>query len=214
MKVFDTGRFLMIFFFLLALWSMFDPEMRMALGALVGVFLEPLIGFGGHYPVITLFLASIIMAVFSTAVTMWHTDLVEQARVQKIMSAFNKELREARMKKQTTKVDKLMKMQPELMKMQSSTMGSSFKIMAYTFVIFIAVFAWLGMFVNSLPYRIISVPWAFEVDLNSVHVMNSWFLLYSLGSIPFGIVIRALGKIVVLRRKLSELDLEGLGEDL
>ena len=84
----------MIFFFLLALWSMFDSEMRLALGALVGLFMEPIIGFHGKYPLITLFLASIIMAAFSTTVTMWHTDLVEQARVQKIMSAFNKELRE------------------------------------------------------------------------------------------------------------------------
>ena len=188
---------------------MFDPEMRLALGALVGVFLEPIIGFGGRYPVITLFLASIIMATFSTIVTFWHTDIVEQARIQKIMSAFNKELREARMKKQTTKVDKLLKLQPELMKMQSGTMGSSFKIMSYTFVIFIAVFAWLGMFINSLPYRIISVPWYLNVDLNSNHVFTSWFLLYSLGSIPFGMVIRAFGKIFLLKRKLRSMEVEG-----
>ncbi len=188
---------------------MFDPEMRFALGALVGIFLEPIIGFGGEYPVITLFLASIIMAAFSTIVTFWHTDLVRQARIQKIMSAFNKELREARMKKQTTRVEKLMKMQPELMKMQSSTMGSSFKIMAYTFVIFIAVFAWLGMFINALPYRMISVPWYLNVDLNSLHVFTSWFLLYSLGSIPFGMVIRAFGKIFLLKRKLRAMEVEG-----
>lgn len=191
---------------------MFDPEMRLALGSLVGAILEPAIGFEGRYPVITLFLASIIMASFSTVVTMWHTDLVEQARIQRIMAAFNKELREARMKKQRTKVDKLMKMQPELMKMQSSTMGSSFKIIAYTFVIFIAVFAWLGMFVNAIPYRIVSVPWYFNVDLNSVHVLNSWFLIYSLGSIPFGMGIRSVGKIIVLRRKLVRIEAEGESE--
>ncbi len=182
---------------------MFDNEMRLALGALVGLVFEPLIGFGGKYPVITVFTASIIMATFSSVVTLWHTDLIGQAKMQKIMKAFNAELREARMKNQKTKVEKLMKMQPELMKMQTGTMGSSFKIMAYTFVIFISVFAWLGMFINALPYKIISVPWYFNVNLLSVNVIQSWFLLYSLGSIPFGFAIRSIGKIILLRRKLD-----------
>ncbi len=196
----------MIFLFLLALWSMFDREMRMALGALVGIFLEPLIGFGGRYPVMTLFLAAVIMSLFSNAVTLWHTDLVEQAKVQKIASEFNKELREARMKKQTTKVEKLMKMQPEIMKMQSGTMNSSMKIMAYTFVIFIAVFAWLGTYMHTISYPIISVPWALDVDLNSIHVMVSWSLFYFLSSIPFGVAIRSAGKVLILRRRLQSME--------
>ncbi len=185
---------------------MFDNEMRMTLGALVGLLFEPLIGFGGHYPLITIFLASIIMGTFSTVVTLWHTDLIGQARMQKLMKAFNKTLREAQLKKQTTKVEKLKKMQPKLMKMQSSTMGSQWKIMAYTFVIFIAMFAWLGMFINAIPYRIISVPWYLNVNLFSSYVLQSWILLYSLASIPFSFAVRSAGKIFILKKRLNKME--------
>lgn len=202
-KIFDTGRFITIFLFLLALWSMFDNEMRMALGALVGLLFEPLIGFGGHYPLMTIFLASIIMGTFSTVVTLWHTDLIGQARMQEVMKAFNKTLREAQLKKQATKVEKLRKMQPKLMKMQTSTMGSQWKIMAYTFVIFIAMFAWLGTFISGIPYRMISVPWYPDVNLFSSYMLQSWILLYSLASIPFSFAVRSIGKIFILKKRLN-----------
>ena len=54
----------------------------------------------------------------------------------------------------------------------------------------------------------ISVPWYFSVDLNSVHVMTSWTLLYFLSSIPFGVAIRSVGKIILLKKKLKKLEAE------
>ena len=182
---------------------MFDNELRFALGALIGLVFYPLFGFGGRYILLTILLASITMGAFSSIVTLWHTDLIETARVQKVMNAFNKELRDARMNNKKTKLDKLMKMQPEIMKMQSSTMGSQWKIMAYTFVIFIAVFAWLYTMVMALQFRFITVPWSPEVPLLASYVFPVWVLLYSLISIPFGYVIRNIGKIYVLKKEVK-----------
>jgi len=53
------SRFATIFALVLAMFVLFDPTLRSALGSLVGYGLEPLIGFGGKYPVFTLFLAEI-----------------------------------------------------------------------------------------------------------------------------------------------------------
>ena len=196
----------MIFLALLAIWAMFDNEMRMALGAIMGLLFYPLFGFEGKYILLTIFFASITMASFSSVVTFWHTDIVEQAKVQKVMAAFNKELREARMAKKTTKVDKLMKMQPEMMKLQTKAMSGQYKVMAYTMVIFISVFAWLYLMVEALPYRYITVPWSAQVNLMDKYVLQVWVLLYSLMSIPFGYMIRNMGKISILKKELANLE--------
>ncbi len=205
-KIFDVSRFIMIFLALLAIWAMFDNELRMALGAIVGIVFYPLFGFHGKYILLTIFLSSVTMAAFSSAVTFYHTDLVEQARVQKIMSAFNKELNAARMANKTTKVEKLRKIQPEMMQMQTKAMSGQYKVMAYTMVIFISVFAWLYLLVEALPYQYISVPWNMKVSLFSKYVLQVWVLLYSLMSIPFGYVIRNMGKIYIFKRELARLE--------
>ena len=194
----------MIFLALLAVWAMFDNELRMALGSIVGVLFYPLFGFQGKYIMLTILFSSISMAAFSSAVTFYHTDMVEQARAQKIMGAFNKELREARMAKKTTKVNKLMKMQPDMMKMQTKAMGGQYKVMAYTMVIFMAVFAWLYIMVVALPYKYVSVPWSEKAYLLDSYVFPVWVLLYSLMSMAFGSIIRNMGKIHILKTELNK----------
>ncbi len=196
----------MIFMALLAVWAMFDNQLRMFLGSLVGLVFYPLFGFHGKYILLTILFSSITMASFSSAVTFYHTDFVEQARAQKIMSAFNKELREARMAKKTTKVDKLMKMQPDMMQMQTKAMGGQYKVMAYTMVIFMAVFAWIYIMVENLQYQYFSVPWEPRAYLLSRHVFPSWVLMYSLMSMAFGSVIRNMGKIYIFKSELRKLE--------
>ena len=205
-KIFDFSRFIMIFMALLAIWAMFDNEMRMALGAIVGLLFYPLFGFHGKYILLTIFFSSITMASFSSSVTFYHTDMVEQARAQKIVAEFNKVLREARMANKTTRVNKLMKMQPEIMQLQTKAMGGQYKVMAYTMVIFISVFAWLYLMVSALPYKYITVPWSMQVYLLDKYVLQVWVLLYSLMSIPFGFMIRNMGRIHILRNELRKME--------
>ena len=206
MKIFDLSRFIMIFMALLAVWAMFDNDLRMALGAIVGLLFYPLFGFHGKYLLLTIFFSSITMASCSSAVTFYHTDLVEQAKAQKIMGAFNKELREARMANRTTKVEKLMKMQPDMMKMQTKAMGGQYKVMAYTMVIFMAVFAWLYLMVTALPYKYVTVPWSMNVYLLDRYLFPVWVLLYSLMSMAFGSALRNMGKIHIFRAELRKME--------
>ncbi len=87
-----TSRMLLIFVFIMAIFVMFDNNLRSALGKIVGYGLEPLWGFDGSFPVVSLFITGAFMTTLSIVVRHFFTDYVKQARSQKIMSAFNKEM--------------------------------------------------------------------------------------------------------------------------
>jgi uncharacterized membrane protein (DUF106 family) len=97
-----TSRMLLIFVFIMAIFVMFDQDLRTALGKIVGYGLEPLWGFDGSFPVVSLFLTGAFMTFLSIVVRHFFTDYVKQARSQKIMSAFNKEMSAARKENKPT----------------------------------------------------------------------------------------------------------------
>lgn len=83
------------------------------------------------------------------------------------------------------------------------------KSMAWTLFLFIVIFTWLRLFVdvvlNNLGNQWIAVPWSNHVYLNSVYVLPSWVLLYSLLAIPFGQIITRVLKYVRFRRRLEKM---------
>ena len=72
-------------------------------------------GMDGQYPIVTLFVVGALMASFSAILRSFFTDMIEQAKSQQIMSAFNKELRQARLENNSFKIKKLTEMQPTMM---------------------------------------------------------------------------------------------------
>src|SRR5256886_13415758 len=58
---------------------------------------------------------------------------------------------------------------------------------------------------NNLGNQWIAVPWSNHVYLNSVYVLPSWVLLYSLLAIPFGQIITRVLKYVRFRRRLEKM---------
>jgi uncharacterized membrane protein (DUF106 family) len=189
---------------------MFDNNLRMATAEMVGWILDPLIGFNGTYPILTLLCAGIIMTGISTLLRHFNTDWVETARSQKIMGVFNKELRKAQMNQNANKIKKLKEIQPEMMQKQMKTSKSQMKLMPVTMLIVIPIFAWIGWyFIPGLSSKIISVPWAFNVSLTSVTVLWHWILLYSMFSIPFQQVLQGCLKLFTFKRKLDALEFTG-----
>src|SRR5438552_18119756 len=77
--------------------------------------------------------------------------------------------------------------------------------MAWTLFLFIVIFTWLRLFVdvvlNNLGNQWIAGPWSNHVYLNSVYVLPSWVLLYSLLATPFGQIITRVLKYVRFRRR-------------
>ena len=207
---FGGSSFLLIMMFVFVMMIMFDNNLRMATAEMVGYVLDPLIGFNGTYPILTLLCAGIVMTGISTLLRHFNTDWVETARSQKIMGVFNKELRKAQMNQNANKIKKLKEIQPEMMKGQLKTSKSQMKLMPVTMLIVIPIFAWLGwFFIPGLSSKMISVPWAFNVSLSGTTVLWHWILLYSMFSIPFQQVLQASLKLFTFKRKLGALEFTG-----
>lgn len=209
-SIFSLRRFVYIFLGILAIMVIFDPDLRFKLGALLGTFLYPLIGFGGEYPVLTLICAGSLMITFSTAVRHLFIDWIEMARMQKKTSAFQKELREAKMANKTTKVKKMEEIQPEISKLSMKSFKPQIKSMAVTMIVVISIFGWIWTFVGDLPNTIYTVPWALNTDLSKPLIkgcfmpLPQWIGVYMLISIPIGQVFRVTLQIIEFKKRLKE----------
>lgn len=204
----DMGnQLVMLLAFMVAIFVLFDPNIRKALGTYVGYGLEPLVGFGGDIPIVTLLLTGLIMTFFSITVRHFFIDWVGQARNQRISAAFSKELREARTSNNTFKLKKLMELQPQIMAQTMKGTQSQFKLMPVTMIVIIPIFAWLANFVYiGLGSTIFSVPWEFNADMKGSNLLPNWVLLYSLMTLPFGQVLQRFLKHFTFTRRLRALE--------
>jgi len=189
---------------------LFNEGLRATLGKVAGRGLEPAIGFGGHLPLVTIFLASIVLVIMTTTVRHFLVDWVNMARVQEAMRSFQKEFSQARKDNNSYKIKKLTDAQPEVMQLQAEMSAEQMKPMALTMLIVIPIFAWLYSFVDALPNdgHIVQVPWNTAWDLTvNWWIMPRWILLYSLFGIPFGQIAQKLLKLWEYRHH----DLDGDG---
>jgi uncharacterized membrane protein (DUF106 family) len=203
---FGLSQMLTIFVLILAMFILFDQNLRNGLGAALGFVLEPVVGFGGQYPVVSLFLTGMIMTGITIILRHFFTDYVEQVKSQKIVAAFNKELREARLDNNTYKIKKLTEMQQEIMQKSMKVSTQQLKLLPMSMIVIIPIFAWVSVFIGNLSSSLIAVPWSMNVNLNDTILLPVWILLYSLISIPFGqILMRAL-RYFEFRKRLHELE--------
>jgi uncharacterized membrane protein (DUF106 family) len=213
----QLSTFFTIFIFVFAMFVLFDTQLRQWLGDLVGVVFEPTVGFNGAMPVVTLFLTGIIMTGLTVVVRHFFTDYVSQAENQKIVGAFNKELRQARVENNKYKIKKLTEQQQKILKKSMDMSTTQMKLMPLTMLIVIPIFAWLDVFMRDLSNIgtdvapiivpvIVNLPWAMNVDLLGTTLLPNWVLLYSLISIPFGqILMRAL-RYFEFKNRLREVE--------
>jgi uncharacterized membrane protein (DUF106 family) len=204
----QLSTFVTIFTFLLALFVLFDQGLRLWLGNLVGLLLQPTVGLGYTMPVVTLFLTGILMTLLTIVLRHFFTDYVGQAESQKIVSAFNKELRQARIENNKYKIKKLTEQQSKILKRSMEMSSSQMKLMPMTMLVVIPIFAWLDVFMTHLAPSVamVNLPWALNVSLTAITVLPNWVLLYSLISIPFGqILLRSL-RYFEFRKRLREIE--------
>ena len=177
---------------------------------IIGGFLNyglKIFSFDGEYPVLTLIIVGLLMATITTVVRSFFIDMIQQARTQHIMSAFNKELRQARIENNSYKLKKLMEMQQTMMAKNMESSAAMMKTMPYTMIVVIPIFLWVRYFVAvTLVDPWISVPWA-DISLQgSLWFMPMWIVIYSMISIPFGQVLNRLIRGYKFKKKLDEMD--------
>ena len=196
---------------MILVFAMFYEPVRNAVGGAVGVVLEPLIGFDGKYVMITLILAGMLMIGVSTIIRTLMTDTIKQTRNQREMSAFNAELRKARIENNLYKIKKLTEMQQVMMAKSMESSMKMMKTMPLTMLIIIPIISWVWIFLDHLRevdvnLILISVPWMNDVDITARILFPVWILIYMLITIPFGQAISRLLRRNKFKKRLEELD--------
>lgn len=184
------GQFMQIFLFMLVLFVLFDARLRAFLGHAVGLVFNPVIGFNGRLPILTILLAALVMIAASTVVRHMLVDWVKIARINNTMRAFQKAMREARTSRDPKRIEQLTKFQGKLMGMQSELSSTQIKPMGATMLVVIPLFAWLYEFVAALDYQFFTAPWNLHVDMFKSTVLPHWILFYSAISVPFGSLLQ------------------------
>jgi hypothetical protein len=108
------STFMTIFIFGLALIVLLDNQLRESLGTAIGYAFDPLFGFNYQFPITTLLITGMMMTTLTIVIRHFFTNYVAQAEGQKIVGAFNKELRQARKDNNGFKLKKLLEMQPKI----------------------------------------------------------------------------------------------------
>jgi uncharacterized membrane protein (DUF106 family) len=193
--------YLLIFMFLIFFIFPYLQGPMLAFGEAV---FDPLIGFDGKYPVLTIVLAGIIVVTLSSLLTNFFTDWKKMGESQEVSRAFQKEIQKARREGNTNRVSKLMKMQPEIFKKQQEASSGSFKPMIFLIIFIYPIFIWLrgipltdiGL-LSSLDHYYFTVPWANNVSFfYKPFLMQAWLWLYLIFSIVVGQIIRQGFKLI------------------
>ena len=171
-----------------------------------------IIDFSGDFPVVTLMLMGSIMILLSSGIRTLMTNTLEQQKAQAFSSAFNKELRQARLDNNLYKVKKLMDMQPVMMQKSMESSNQMMKSMPVTMLIVVPIFLWVRYFVDvtlrEVDHLVINIPWG-TVDLTQTFwFFPAWILIYSLISIPLGQIIMRVVRAFQFKRYLVKLEAE------
>jgi uncharacterized membrane protein (DUF106 family) len=187
---------------------LFNPGVRMALGTYAGYAMEPLIGFGGHLPVLTILLAGALLVILSTVVRHFTTDWLETAKTQAAMRHFQKEMMKARKENNTYKIKILTEFQPQMMAKSQKMQSAQLKTMPLTMIIAVPLFAWLGVWLYKLDYTWYTAPWNLNVDFFTTNgivfgssVFPHWVLLYICLSIPLGSLVQKAMKYLAWKER-------------
>ncbi|NPA76113.1 MAG: DUF106 domain-containing protein [Euryarchaeota archaeon] len=197
-------------FMLLMMMIMFIPELRTALGNAAGIIFTPLFSFGGKYPIYTILSTGVVLTLINVWARHYFADWIQVAKVQAKMKAFNKVYREAVMKQDTAKLEKLKELQAQYMNESMSSQSKMMKSTMITLLIVIAIFTWLWTFMQYIAiYTYMAVPWNFAVDMNSSFIFPSWLWMYSAVTMPLAWVVQYIFKYFEFTKKLKEYDESG-----
>jgi len=203
------STFLTIFIFGLAMIVLFDGQLRQSLGDAVGYVFQPALGLNYQYPILSLVMTGMVMTLLTILIRHFMTDYVAQAEGQKIVGAFNKELRDARKSNNMYKMKKLLEMQPKILAKSMEQTKTQFKLMPISMLIVIPIFAWLAVFVGNLDSPYYSVPWSSIANFNEAYLFPQWILVYTLVTIPFGQVLARGLRWFSFKKRLNELAAQG-----
>ncbi len=195
----DTPKPAAPFGLVIAFYVMFNANLRNLLGAYAGYVLNPLVGFGDKYPVLTIMITGSLLVVLSTIVRHFTTDWVENARMQAYNKHYRQEMMKAQKEKNLYRIKQLEEYKPTMMAMSQKAQSAQLKTMPLTMLVVIPLFAWMGLYISRLDYTWFSTPWNPAVTMFGTNgivppwntsVFPHYILLYIALSIPLGSLIQ------------------------
>lgn len=208
-----TTGFIMMIMIFFTIFIMFNPDLRITIAnSLDGVF-NPIFGFEGKYPVITLLTTAIFLVFCSTTIRHVMTDWVGIAKAQKFMNAYNKERMDAMTSGNTVKLKKLEELTPEITKNNMMLMASNFKPVVFTMIFFIIVFPWIWVvYIENLEFTYITLPgyptWDILAPMDwCIIPWGNWILVYILLSFPIGFLIQNGLKFITFKYKIKQTEI-------
>jgi uncharacterized membrane protein (DUF106 family) len=182
--------------------------------ALDGAF-NPIFGFEGKFPIVTLLCTGIFLVFCSTTIRHFMTDWVGIARAQKFMSAYQKERMDAMTSGNTVKLKKLEELAPVVTKNNMVLMASNLKPVAFTMIFFIIVFPWIWMVYmqSHIDFQFITLPGITKWDLMAepewcIFPWGQWIFIYIVLSFPIGFLIQNGLKYITFTYKIKQTESE------
>ena len=133
------GPMLVMMVVMLAL--MLFPPLRIGLSFSAGSIIEPALPFHSQYFVPTVFVVGSSIMVVNTIIRSFFVDSMKQAHNAHRGKQIGKQLREARMERDTSRINKMQELQMALGPENMATQAEMFRPMMFTIVFIIAIFS-------------------------------------------------------------------------
>ncbi len=168
-------------------------DFREALGAAVGVLMDPLVNLVGasNFHLI-LFIMAAITALYASLIQKYTIDWELMRNTQEGMRVFQKEYREAQIANNTAVMKKLEEQRTKMMSDQMEMSKQQFKPMAYISIISLPLFMWAYHFISGHAGASLNFPfWGYQVLTDKAFgPIQYWIFWYFITSLAVSQLIR------------------------
>ena len=184
----------MLFLLLMMMSLMMFPGIRNSLSDGAGSVIEPfLFGTLGleQFFVPTVFILGSSIMIVNTVIRSFFMDPLKQAHHSHRSKQISQQMREARMARDTAKIDKMQKLQMEMMPEQMAMQGAMMKPMMFTMIFIIGIFSWMADTVIEFRVDYVSLPWQpmWGFDNRIMWIFPAWIATYITMSAPLGRIV-------------------------
>ncbi len=192
-------------FIIVSMTIILFPDLRNALAIGIGYIFDPIFGFNGEYPILTILTTGILLTIVNTYTRHYFMDWFQMARIQEKTKYLSQKIREAYRQRDMGKIEKYRKIQAKVMQDQMKVSGDQMKPMMITFIFIIAIWTWLYDFLLKASVKYFNLPWASNVDITGGFSMFPyWIILYSFLTYSLGYFISYIFRLYEFRKRLEK----------
>ncbi len=193
-------------FIMVVMTILLFPSLRNALAIGVGYIFNPVFGFGGLYPIMTIVATGILLTIINTYARHYFMDWFQMARIQEKTKYLSQKMREAYRTRDMGKIGKYQKVQSKILQEQMKVSGDQMKPMIVTFIFIIAIWTWLYDFLLTASVKYYNLPWASNVDITGgISFFPYWIILYSFFTYSLGYFISYIFRLYEFKKRLEKI---------